>query len=231
MSGVIGVIASDLGRYTLFTSCLLNLRGPVNTEVRWSIGTDFANSRNRLVTEALESGAEWVWFVDDDNVFDPEILNRLLAHERPIVSALYLSRASPYHPIAYGLKDIDVNGKPTWYPVSLVGAPREGLVEVVAAGSSGMLIRSEVFRETPEPWFEKTGIGSEDITFCERAIAAGFPIALDLGAPMGHMGTVAIWPLYSEDEGGWATQMALSDKASFLLGTPGGYDAAPPEHA
>lgn len=222
MSGVVGVIANELGRFTLFTSCLLNLRGPVNTDIRWGIGGDFARNRNNIVRSALDSGAEWVFFIDDDQAFDGEILMRLLAHELPVVSGLYLNRAAPYHPVAYNGISYAEDGSPAWHPISMVGAPQTGLVEIEAAGSGGMLIRSEVFREVGDPWFEKTTMASEDITFCERARAAGFQLFLDLGCPMGHLGTVAIWPTYSEDAGGWATQMALSDRSMFLVGTPGG---------
>lgn len=222
MSGVVGIIATDLARYTLFTSALLNLRGPVNTEIRWSVGTDLANGRNRLVEQALDGGAEWVFFLDDDASFDGEILMRLLAHEQPLVASLYLSRAAPYHPVAYGRKSVDAAGDDVWHPISMVGAPATGLVPIVAAGSSGMLVRSEVFRAVGWPWFEKTNRGSEDITFCERATAAGFDLHVDLGAAMGHLGTLAIWPVFSEEAGGWATQMTLSDKSMFLVGTPGG---------
>lgn len=197
----------------------------MNTQIRWSVGTDLANSRNRLVDGALEVGAEWVFFIDDDNVFDGEILMRLLSHEQPIVASLYLNRVAPFNPIAYNRKDVDEHGNPVWFPITMGRAPREGLVDIVAAGSSGMLVRSEVFHAIGSPYFEKTGFGSEDITFCERAAAAGFPLYLDLGATMGHMGTIGVWPHWEEGEegeGAWSTQMVLSDKSSFLIGTPGG---------
>ena len=86
MSGTIGLVATDLGRYTIFTKCLVYMQAPVNTHIQWCVGTDFANNRNTLAQEALDRGSEWLLYLDDDHAFPPDHLMRLLSHD---------SRSSP----------------------------------------------------------------------------------------------------------------------------------------
>ena len=212
MAGTIGLIATDLARYTAFTKCILQVRAPVNTDIRFGIGTDFAHNRNRIVVEALDRGTEWVWFIDDDMLFAPEHLMRLLSHEKPIVASLYSTRQSPFEVLAY---DHYEEGK-GYTAVNLLEHPtQDGLIPILAAGSGGMLIRAEVFHGLPYPWFEKTEHGSEDMVFCLRAREAEHEIFLDLGAVCGHLMTSSIFPVFVD--GGWVRQVTLSDGSSIFI--------------
>ena len=211
MSGSIGLVATDLGRYTIFTKCLVYMQAPVNTDIQWCVGTDFANNRNTLAQQAIERGSEWLLYLDDDHAFAPDHLMRLLSHEKPIVASLYTARSRPFRPIAYDW----ISDEKGWEPIDLKGQPEDALVEVDGAGTGGMLIRSEVFHEIPFPWFEKTTIGSEDLEFCKKARAHGFTVHVDLGATMGHMTTASIWP--SMVDGEWATGVTLADGSSIYL--------------
>src|SRR5688500_18622182 len=105
MSGMVGVIANDTGRYSLFTVCLTSLRSPVNTIPEWALTSDRILGRNRVARACIEKGAEWLLFLDDDHVFSPGLLERLLSHEKPIVGSLYLQRMMPFAPVAYTHRD------------------------------------------------------------------------------------------------------------------------------
>lgn len=209
MSGTVGIIANDTGRYTLFSVCLTQLRHPVNTRIDWALSTDLAGARNTLVERSLEAGSEWMLFLDDDHVYPGDLLNQLLAHEQLVVCSLYLRRAQPFTPLAFSGKDEEG----LYIPIDLTEYPNEGLLKIYGAGTAGMLIRSEVFREIPYPWFEHGRVGewnsSEDLIFCEKANAAGIDIFLDLGAQLGHMSPCAIWPSWIDQE--WAVGFSVAD--------------------
>lgn len=211
MSGTIGLVATDLGRYTIFTKCLVYMQAPVNTHIQWCVGTDFANNRNTLAQEALDRGSEWLIYLDDDHAFPPDHLMRLLSHDKPIVASLYTARSAPFKPIAYDW----ISEEKGWEPIDLAKYGEKDLVVVDGVGTGGMLIRTEVFHQMPFPWFEKTKIGSEDLEFCRKAKALGFDILLDLGAPMGHMTTASIWPTFTE--GRWMNGVTLADGSSIYL--------------
>ena len=48
MAGLVGVIANDTSRYSMFTVCLTSLRSPVNTMPEWALTSDRILGRNRV---------------------------------------------------------------------------------------------------------------------------------------------------------------------------------------
>jgi len=195
MTGVVGVACAELGRFSQFSECLANLVKPEGTVVKFEVGIDVAVNRRNVVRSMLEGEYDWVFFVDDDMLFSPGHLLQLLSHDQPVVASLYLNRKPPFYPVAYNRRFIQDNGDPAWNPVDLEGAPAFGLADIVAAGTGGLLVRRDVF-ETLEydSWFKREGAG-EDMSFCHRAIEAGFPMYVDLGARMGHISNYSVWPI------------------------------------
>lgn len=184
---------------------MVGLRHPVNTAVDFRIGADRGRSRNSLVEASLERGSEWILFLDDDHVFSPDLLFQLLSHEQPVVAGLYLQRSDPFLPIAYTEKRED-----SYWPLDLSLLPKDpGLIPVVGAGTGGMLIRSEIFYDLEPPWFIHTTQQSEDLFFCDRVVEAGFPIFVDLKAPLGHIAVTTVFPSFEEDIG-WAAGLSVS---------------------
>lgn len=186
--GCIGVACGESGRYSMFAASIAQLERPPGTTVHFSVGSDREPSRNLLARRALDEGADWLLFLDDDHVFGPDLLLRLLDRRVDLVGALYLRRGRPFTPIAYSSRLPDDR----WEPLDLGG--RSGLVPVAAVGTGGMLVRREVLEAVAEPWFERRPEGTEDLLFCESAIAAGVQPHVDLDARMGHLTSTAIWP-------------------------------------
>lgn len=215
MSGTVGIIAQDNNRYTAFWTCWGQLMGMAPPNTSWDIGisADIPSARNTLVRRSLENGSEWILFLDDDQVFQPNLLRNLLSHEKDIVSALYLRRAGGHAPVAFSHR----NDAGLYEAIDLTQLPGEGLLKVHATGAGGLLIRSEVFRAiSDEPdWFEHGRVhgtdwnAAEDIIFCEKANAAGFDVYLDLGSPIGHMTPSAVWPSFVDQE--WCLGFSVSD--------------------
>jgi hypothetical protein len=210
MSGTVGVVADATARYTIFAQSITTMFTPPNTAIDWRIGADRGRSRNSLVAASLERGSEWMLFLDDDHSFPPDILQRLLLHEQPVVASLYLQRADPFLPLAYtSKKDGD------YWPLDLDEHGKQGLVPVIGAGTGGMLIRSEVFHHLDPPWFIHTTQQSEDLYFCDRCVEAGIPIFVDLAARLGHVAAVNVYPDYIEADGRetWSAGLAISPTA------------------
>lgn len=215
MSTLIGVACSVEARYSAFSESLANLWKPQGSVVRFRAGIDIGANRNSIVREALSENHNFVWFVDDDMVFKSSHLERLLSHYQPVVASLYLNRKPPHYPVAFNGHTV-VEGQPVWHPVSLFGAPDKGLVEIVGAGTGGMLVRTDVFRAIEyDTWFDHHQ-STDDLAFCERVVAAGFPIFLDLEATMGHISTYEVWPV-RQDQQGWGATLKLTEKDSIPL--------------
>lgn len=122
-----------------------------------------------------------ILWLDDDQVFTPDMLVYLARHDLDVVSALYFGRGQ-HLPVAY-VKDFN-DDKYKHYPLIEV-PPR--LCEVDAVGFGGLLMRRDLLDRLEEPWFDFNRAG-EDIYFCVHAKEQGVRIYLDGSFQMGHIG-------------------------------------------
>lgn len=187
MRSVVKMLVMDRGRL---------LHGYITSE-----GLYVPRGRNEIVEQFLKgSGCEWLWFLDTDVTFTPDILKRLLAaadDEHKILAASYWS--------------IDDEGEPysTWMALDEGSVlpyreiPAEGLVELAACGMGCTLIHRDVLIDVAEdqggedPWIwfghdllatEKglTRLG-EDISFCIRAAKVGHTTWGVCGVEVDHL--------------------------------------------
>lgn len=203
-AGTVAVTADEAGRYTRFAVSMQRLQMPAGTGTMWQIGNDIAGNRNAAV-ESFEG--EWVWFIDDDHAFHPDILMRLLARNVDIVTPLCLRRTSPFLPVPCVDDDF----------MDVTRYRGDELVEVQHAGSSGMLIRRRVLAAVEPPWFELGNGVSEDVNFCRKAKAAGFDVHVDVGAKLGHITTAVVWPVWEAQEERWYTGFTIADGAKLAI--------------
>lgn len=156
-----------------------------------SEGLVVGRMRNELVQAALDGGCDAVCFIDDDHVFPPDSLNRLIAQDVPVVGALYPMRTPPY--VSTGLVRVgDAGGHRGLTPDECA---TDGLVAVDALGMGLTLIRYDVFRQLDAPWFRVSHSHGKDIDdgmfFCASCREAGIPLAVDCGLKIGHLALVA----------------------------------------
>lgn len=201
--GTIGVIASDLARYSDFCLAMSILAKPPETRIIWTKTTDVVGNANAICRKMM---GEWVWIMGDDHVFNPDILLRLLEHEVDIVVPLVFTRTPPYKPVVMSAPHGSDEQGHLEYEVAWL--PGEGLHEVYAAGSAGMLIRRHVLEAIGDPWFATDGRGlNEDLTFCAKAREAGAKIYCDVDVQMGHIAPHTVWPEHRD--GGWQPNLVL----------------------
>ena len=165
-----------------------------------------AAARNEVVRNFLATDDEWLFWVDSDMGFEPDIIERLLRsadrQTRPIVGALAFGYAA-IDGTASGLGDPQYQLFPTIMQTTGVGTiqpvanyPRDRVVECDATGSACILIHRRVFERMAEqfdpaaPWYFRMlhqGLElGEDVTFCLRAKACGYPIFVDPRVKTSH---------------------------------------------
>ena len=220
---LVGVIANDAARFSEFWSCVLRLKVPAGSVKENVIGGDWCSARNELAQRCIDEEYDYLWFMDDDHSFAPDLLQKLLeaavTYDLPIVNPLCTTRTAPFHLVTFAANP-DPESKDRYLPISLEGAPGEGIVELEAGGCAGMLIRRDVLEAVKKwgqhnvdprslearPWFEYTDT-SEDILFCEKAKDAGFGIYADLSARLGHITTAVVMP--GIVDGNWITGLTV----------------------
>ena len=133
--------------------------------------------RNQLVEE-MEG--DWLFQVDTDHVFAPDLLVRLLAlqkkHDAPVISAIYQYKHAPHGPVAgFWTGDKQITPLMEWDRSAEI-------LEVGVVGAGGLLVRKEVFKrikkELGEAPFQITEGLSEDYSFCRRCKKLGIPVYL-----------------------------------------------------
>ncbi len=153
-------------------------------------GYTVAENRNYITFKALNNESEYLMMVDDDMTFEPDTLKKLLAVEKDIVGVAYHPRTD--------------SGKITKYLDEIHAVVLEETddpkykkpFKCHATGTGIILIKCEIFKQIPRPWFMfeyyDTGQCSkgEDWYFCEKAKEHGFETWTEPRIKVGHLGEI-----------------------------------------
>ena len=148
------------------------------------------DSRDMIAKYAVDNGFDYVLYADSDMVFSADDLKKLLAHDKDIVSGLYVTRNGENKNVAY--KDVITRRRfPYRAPKLINDTGVTGYGPVAAVGFGFCLIKTEVvksmFKRYKSLFEPKWGVG-EDIAFCLRARRCGYKIWLDRDVKLGHVG-------------------------------------------
>lgn len=198
--------AEGRGHYDFFRSfCWLLIQGGepgdyfLNTE---AVEGDFPlpYMHNALVREFLDTTeADTLVIVEDDHVFDPEVLRRMRTKEEnwafDIVCATYVSRRG-WPPRAVSWHTIDPQTH-DGYTVQFrpLEVETSGTQEYDGSGLGFVLIRRWVLEAMVKGrpledvlWFYFDGFSSPDVAFYNNAQALGARVGVDRDNRLGHIG-------------------------------------------
>jgi hypothetical protein len=153
--------------------------------------TILLTQRERLATEAVNLGADYMLWLDSDMVFPATTAVRLMKHNEPVVAANYVRRQRPYKGVAY--ETIGDWQNPLSFDV------QDELVPIEGIGMGCILMKTSIFTELSKPWFdfqwspESNDFLGEDMYLCQKINAAGYTIKVDtaLSQELHHLGTYA----------------------------------------
>lgn len=159
------------------------------------------NARNEMASAALRDGFDELMWIDADQGFSPDDIDRLRAHDLPICSGLYAKK---------GPRSFACRFMPGTRQITL--GRNGGLIEIKYAGfgfvhtrrevyeaiqrTENLPVCNEIFDNPKVPYFMPmvvpdrighTYLG-EDYAFCERARRAGFTIMADTRMRIWHVG-------------------------------------------
>lgn len=180
-------------------------------------GPRIAETRSQIVDtflrEAAFARAEWLLMVDADMVFTPgdvfDLLEVADPDTHPIVGGLcFAGNLGTMYPTIY-VASRDADGKLDLDRVE--DYPRDAIVKCHATGGAFLVVHRRVllamakaFRTlddgtpNPYPWFVEghTDVHGrpygEDIAFCMRAGALGFPVHVHTGVKVGHHKSIVL---------------------------------------
>lgn len=164
--------------------------------------------RNKLAEGFLSRDAgDWLFILDTDMAFSPDTLERLLDAadpiERPIVGALCFAwkqvsqdgysgfRCEP-RPTVFDYVDTPEGQK----FMGMKGYPTDDVIHVAGTGSACLIVHRSVLEAIEDTWGptwydrikgDDGKLLGEDISFCVRATACGFPIHVHTGIKTTHL--------------------------------------------
>lgn len=149
--------------------------------------------RNLTAQVALEKGADYVWFIDDDVIMpvDPpyNILRKLIAADADAASADVIIRGYPFDHMLFRHPENDPDGLVTIRDLPPVDSPERGVIPVDAMGFSCTLLKTSLFTRIAAPYFVTGLTNTEDIYFFVK-VRERFPEAkfvADTSIVCGHI--------------------------------------------
>lgn len=163
--------------------------------------TYLPDARNDLHRQFIDSGVEYMLMVDSDTAPPYDVINRLLAHKKPVVCGWYRAKYEndeetnnpPDHtyPVVYDYERYAAPDK--WHPqgqhqYKMREEPGTGLEQVDGVGAGCMLMRRDVAKALGKfPYDMNTG--GEDLVLCTKLRELGIPIFMDWDVRCKHVGT------------------------------------------
>ncbi len=209
--GIIGMACGETARYSECYASLIGIEKPAGTVFLQCKSMSVADNFNKIAREFLASTAKWLFLVNDDHVWSPNTLMKLLAHDVDVVTGLYVARTLPFMPVIFDRTTAEGLVIPRY-----LERGEHGLVPIKAAGDGCLLIRRKVLEAIADPWWELGKPESDkcchDVLFSKKVADAGFQMYADLEVIVGHLGLFAIFPQRTST-GDWQTLLVQGERA------------------
>jgi len=131
-------------------------------------------ARELICETALGWDADYIMMWDDDMLFSHSTFLKLFRHNVSVVAALAFAAREPHQPVIMTIKeDVSATGQKMMRSDIVLDYPENKLISnadvggAIAFGTGVFLMKGEVLKQVPQPWFESTGAG-EDFFFCTK---------------------------------------------------------------
>lgn len=169
-------------------------------------GRHIAAMRERICELAVETNHTHVLMLDDDMVYEPDTLLKLLAADVDVICGFAMSRLAPHKPI-FGIESTErYTFRPAWPTEdgSAQGKQLIGPQPSTVVGGAALLIKTSALRRLPRPWFSfqaHTSNGTEageDVWFSQLCRDNGVLTHVHPDVRPHHLLTMRVLPFYSE---------------------------------
>lgn len=208
--GLMALASSEIARYAASRTSIEGLQRPSGSLRYSATSLSVAENFNGAADIFMDKpDLQWLFLMNDDQVYAPDTLMRLLArmydNNLDVVTGLYFARSVPFGPILFEKPAL---GDSILAPRRFVQPMDPDVIEIGACGDGCMLIKRAVIAAIDAPRWE-LGFGgfhdqsNHDMAFCAKIRRAGFKLHADLTVQIGHTMPMTVWPLRLPD-GTWA---------------------------
>ena len=148
-------------------------------------------SRDNLVEAAIRAQADYIMFLDSDQIINEDTIDRMAAYldnGEDIITTLIFRKDPPYQPCVFSeqkeLENRQISLK--YYNIETQDLTKPFYVESCGLGCA--MIKLDVFKNIERPWFLPRPYTGEDISFMWEARQKGYKILCDPTIEVGHIG-------------------------------------------
>lgn len=149
-------------------------------------------SREYLVQSAINGGADYIMFLDSDQLIESDTLIRMAAwldKGIDIITTLIFRKDPPYNPCVFASSTRLESGQISLKYCDIASQDLSKPFYVANCGLGCAMIKKEVFLKIPQPWFLPSPYTGEDIVFLHKATQEyGYKILCDPTIEVGHLG-------------------------------------------
>ena len=148
-------------------------------------------SRDNLVEAAIRAQADYIMFLDSDQIIYEDTIDRLATHldnGEDIVTTLIFRKDPPYQPCVFSSRE-ELDNKQislTYYDIESEDLTKPFYVECCGLGCA--MIKLDIFKNIAQPWFLPRPYTGEDVSFMWEAREKGYKILCDPTIEVGHIG-------------------------------------------
>ncbi len=173
-------------------SGLLKMRSKYPVNIQMLKSSILYISRENLVKAALKYGVDYIMFLDSDQIIEEDTIDRMAAHLEKgenIVTTLIFRKDPPFYPCVFS-KQEELSNKQIslkFYDLEVQDLSKPFYVENCGMGC--IMMKTEIFKKIPEPWFLPRPYTGEDIAFIYEATHNyGYKVLCDPTIQIGHVG-------------------------------------------
>lgn len=170
---------------------------------RFLEGSLIYDARNILVEDAIKRESEYIFWIDSDMVFEPDIIEKLMKNEVDFVTGIYYRRKPPFSPVVFDTLKVDENRNISFTEFKTIP---NNYFEIGGCGFGAVLMKTCVAKKVVDKYhmaFNPLPNAGEDIAFCLRARGCGYCLYADGRVRLGHIAhTVVTDKAYEASLGG-----------------------------
>ena len=223
--GMIGLACGEQARFSDVIPGIVGLDKPPGTLFMKASSLGPAEAFNAIAQSVIDRGLDWLFLINDDNLWPVDVIKRFLSYNVDVVGGFYLTRTLPCKPVAFDrlLKPHELpDGVPKtarYYHRFYPQPGQKGLQKIIATGDGCLLIRRHVLEAIPYPWWSygETYVDrcDHDMVFSRKVVEAGFNLYLDLDTPIDHLAIAGIRP-FQEADGTWWIRVVQAGGQRFI---------------
>jgi hypothetical protein len=157
-----------------------------NCELMEPYGYNVPDARNHVVKTAIEEGADYIFFVDDDVIIPRNALIKLLKNNADVVGGMYYRKYFPLETV--GMHETE-EGMPCSIDDYTIG---DIIHNTLVLPSGCTLIKVEALKKIEFPWYKTITVNgrptlTEDTYLCQKMRDIGVDIITDTGVQCVHV--------------------------------------------